>query len=255
MLCVTVDVEDFHEGMAVLGHPVPRVDAGRGDLEGLVDQLERAPSHPKITLFVVAEYVRRNSGVLGELAQLASSGHEVACHGLDHGRLPERGLVEWLAEGRKLLEDLLQTSVDGFRSPRFDVPAHGDLKRFREEIAEAGYHYVSDAHLLGGKSHVKELPVLSWLGVPLGGGSYQRVLPKWFVASAALRARQPAVFYYHSYDFDGTVPRARTVRSLAVARQVLLRERIPTVFANLVGRLGSATCSYALGGIDARTEG
>ena len=34
-LCMTVDVEDFYEGMAVLGHDVPRRDLGPGVASGL----------------------------------------------------------------------------------------------------------------------------------------------------------------------------------------------------------------------------
>ncbi len=67
--------------------------------------------------------------------------------------------------------------VTGFRSPRFDLPPHGDLARYRDELAEAGYEYVSDARHLGAGSPVREAPVMSWRGVRLGGGSYQRLLP------------------------------------------------------------------------------
>ena len=39
-VCVTVDVEDFYDGMAVLGHDVARPPAARG-LGGLASLLER----------------------------------------------------------------------------------------------------------------------------------------------------------------------------------------------------------------------
>ncbi len=68
-----------------------------------------------------------------ELAGLAAQGHELASHGPDHGRLPDDPgtLLEWLRRGRTMLEDLVQLPVQGFRSPRFDVPPGLGLARYR----------------------------------------------------------------------------------------------------------------------------
>lgn len=244
MLCVTVDVEDFYEGMAVLGHPLEQRSNGKG-LGGLLDQLSSASPSARITLFVVAEYAKRDKRLQLELAELSAAGHEIACHGPDHGSLPERELVAWLTKGRETLEELFQVQIAGFRSPRFDLPEHGDLSRYREELAEAGYRYVSDSYRLGEDSAVREAQVLSWRGVPIGGGSYQRLIPRGLVASAIARSPSPAVVYYHSYDFDGTLPPSRVIRSPALARQILFRERISTVYSMLIGRFGSEICEGA----------
>ena len=112
-------------------------------------------------------------------------------------------------------------------------------------MAEAGYDYVSDAACLGPASALRELPVLSWRGVHVGGGSYQRLLPMAAVTQAVTRHPGPAVLYYHSYDFDGTVPGVREVRSAALAKQVLGRRRIATIFQDLTRRFGSETCRHA----------
>lgn len=92
---------------------------------------------------------------------------------------------------------------------------------------------------------MREAPVLSWRGVPIGGGSYQRLFPTVLVASAIARSPLPAVIYYHSYDFDGTLPPTRVIRSAALARQLLFRERVSRVYASLIGRFGSETCAGA----------
>ncbi|HUY22810.1 MAG TPA: DUF3473 domain-containing protein [Acidimicrobiales bacterium] len=241
-VCVTVDVEDFYDGMAVLGHHVARPPGARSGLAPLLERLDAQPSKPKVTLFVVANYA---PAVRGDLAAFAAAGHEIASHGPDHGRLPTSGVVEWLRTGRQMLEDLLGVPVRGFRSPRFDVPAHGGLPRYRDELAAAGYQYVSDASRLGTRSPVCEVPVLSWRGLRVGGGSYQRLLPFSAVAAAAQRCRGPAVLYYHSYDFDGTLPGPGAMRSPMLARQLLGRGRIAPIVWRLTERFGSETCVHA----------
>jgi Domain of unknown function (DUF3473)/Polysaccharide deacetylase len=244
--CMTVDVEDFHEGMAVLRQSLVRPEESRFDLGRLASGLEAAPTAPKITLFVVAGHAERRASVRSALRELDAAGHEIASHGPDHGRFPESEVVPWLRKGREMLEEMFGIRVRGFRSPRFDMAPHGDLIRYREELAEAGYEYVSDTHLLGTRSAVKEAPVLSWRGLRVGGGSYQRLMPLGAVAAAMKRSRDPAVLYYHSYDFDQTVPGIGSVRSVAMTRQVLGRKRIARVFSSIAGRFGSQTCSDAI---------
>ena len=243
-VCATVDVEDFYEGMAVLGAPVAEARRRPGDgLTSLLGELVAASSKPKITLFVVGGYAAR---LREPLSAFAAAGHEIASHGADHGRLPATGLVDWLRRGRDVLEQVLQVPVRGFRSPRFDVPDAG-LPAYRAALAEAGYSYVSDASRLGPDSPVVELPVLAWRGVRVGGGSYQRFLPGALVASAVARSEHPAVVYYHSYDFDGSLPGFGAVRSTALAKQLVARGRIRGEFRRLTARFGSRTCSDVAG--------
>jgi hypothetical protein len=250
-LCVSIDVEDWYDGMVVLGHDLPRPSGLMSGLGGLTELLETVTPRRacKVTLFVVGNYVER---VMPELARLASAGHEIASHGPDHGRVPTVGmsLQEWLVTGREKLEQALQVPVRGFRSPRFDLPTGMSLQAYRDELAEAGFDYVSDTCVLGPQSPVAELPVLRVARLPLGGGSYQRLLP----AAAVVRALAPSiaspagrsVLYYHSYDFGATLPRAG--RSAAVAKQVIGRRRIPTILSSVLDRYGSRTCVAAARG-------
>jgi peptidoglycan/xylan/chitin deacetylase (PgdA/CDA1 family) len=238
-VCLTIDVEDFYEGLAVLGEEMAKPPGIEEKLDRLVDALGTEQSAPKVTLFVVG---RHAPSVLPSLIAFASAGHEIASHGPDHGRLPADGLVGWLRSGRQMLEDLLQVPVRGFRSPRFDLPPHGDLSRYRDEIAEAGYDYVSDASRLDEGSPVREAPVMAWRGVRLGGGSYQRAVPYAALNSVIRRFAGTAVCYYHSYDFDGTTPGLKAVRSALLAREVIGRARIEPIFMRLARRFGSETC-------------
>jgi len=239
-VCLTIDVEDWYDGMAVLGHPVPRPPGTGSGLGRLLSILE--PHDVRVTLFTVGNYA---ATVLGELRELLAAGHEIASHGPDHGRLPEdpKALVGWLRRGRQMLEDELQTPIRGFRSPRFDVPASMDLASYRTLVAEAGFGYTSDTSSMDGAPAVAELPVLMRGRLPIGGGSYQRLLPRSMVDASVRASPTPAVCYYHSYDFGTTLPPLRSVRTLAVAKQVVVRKRIATTFERLLTTYGSKACS------------
>ena len=241
--CLTVDVEDFYEGMHTLGHDVEPPAVRRPGVASLTQLLESRSA--RITLFVVG----RHAAASGEpLRALAAAGHEIASHGPDHGRVPSGGsaLADWLRNGREMVEDVVGVPVRGFRSPRFDIPQDLSVLAFREAVAQAGFTYVSDRSLAGAQSPVAELPVAVRWRVPIGGGSYQRLMPRRAVAMLVRGSPQPCVLYYHSYDFGRELPPLSAARSTALVAQVLGRSRIAPAFERLLEELGSRTCSEAL---------
>ncbi len=243
-VCLTVDVEDWYDGMAVLGEDVRRPDGASSGLEDLASLLDTAGGRTStLTLFVVGNYA---PSVRAELVDLAARGHEIASHGPDHGRLPGQpaDLVDWLRRGRAEVEDVVQQPVRGFRSPRFDIPPAMGLARYRESVAEAGFEYVSDTSLLGRGSPVRELPVLASHGIPIGGGSYQRLFPTAVTSAVVDRATGPAVLYYHSYDFGASLPSTTSIRSLAMAKQLVGRGRVRGTFSQILSRYGSKACVH-----------
>ena len=245
-VCVTVDVEDWYDGMAEVGHALPPPASAPSGLEALRALLTATPD-ARLTLFVVGKYCAE---VAADLGALAASGHEVASHGPNHAVPPEapEALEDWLRRGREMAEDAVGRPVTGFRSPRFRIPAVG-LARYRDILASAGYGYVSDQHRLGSASPVKELPVFRWRRLPLGGGSYQRLLPKGSVKPFLSAQREPAVLYYHSYDFGVPLPSPRASRSPAVLKQVVGRGRIPAVVREVLSEYGSISCAEAADGV------
>jgi hypothetical protein len=248
--CFTVDVEDWYDGIAELGHQTSTPTTGPSGLEALGRLLETTPGQgtSRLTLFVVGKYAHQ---VGDDLRQLAAGGHELASHGPDHGWPPEDPikLEDWLRRGRMMVEDVAGSPVEGFRSPRFDVPASMGLDAYREILARAGFTYVSDRHFLGAASPVRELPVFRWKGLPLGGGSYQRLLPRKSLGPLLHRSKPPTVLYYHSYDFGVSLPSPWSTRSPAVLKQVVARDRIPTIFSHLLQSVGSTSCLEAARGL------
>jgi hypothetical protein len=244
--CLTVDVEDFYEGMQALGHDVAPPAIQRSGVAALAELLAGRPD--SITLFVVGRHAR-DAG--DSLRALAASGHEIASHGPDHGRLPTTVamLTDWLRRGRDMVQDVVGTTVHGFRPPRFEVPRGIGVAAFREAIAAAGFTYVSDTSRIGPASPVAELPVLRRWDLSIGGGSYQRVLPRRLVAGLVSGAPEPCVLYYHSYDFGHELPSLMSARSVRVASQLAARPRAGSMFEFLLSRLGSRTCAEAIDAI------
>ena len=245
-VCVTVDVEDWYDGMAELGHVVPtpaRSPSGLAALQKLLAGADTA----RLTLFVVGKYCVEWAD---DLRTFVAGGHEVASHGPDHGSPPQDAVLldDWLRRGREMTEDVIQRPVTGFRSPCFRIPGVG-LERYRDILAAAGFGYVSDRHVLGARSPVKELPVLRWRRLPLGGGSYQRLLPRRALRASLGPQSTPTVLYYHSYDFGVPLPSPLSTRSPAVLKQVVGRDRIPGVVRYVLARAGSVTCSEVAGGV------
>ncbi len=242
-LCLTVDVEDWYDGMAEVGHVIAG-PSGPSGLEALRELLATTPTPApvRLTLFVVGKYCAE---VGRELSALAADGHELASHGPDHGVPPEapERLEDWLRRGREMVEDVAQQPVRGFRSPRFRVPQSMTLDRYREALAAAGFEYVSDRHCLGAGSAVRELPVFQWNRVPLGGGSYQRLLPRAGLRPVLQEHSRPTVLYYHSYDFGVALPSPWSTSSPAVLKQVVGRARIPGIVRHLLVKGGSVSCA------------
>lgn len=249
--CVTVDVEDFEDGMEVLGRD--SLGGGGIRLGDLIDTLaETGPdgTERRLTFFVVGRFA---ASVGHQLRELAAAGHEVASHGPDHGRPPpDPGELEsWLRQGREMVEDVVRQPVTGFRTPRFDRPSSMTLDAYRDAIGRAGFAYVSD-DWAPPRPHpvVVDLPVTRAAGFRLGGGSYQRMLPRRVVSAMIARCPSPAVLYYHSYDFSWSdLPPVTASRSLLEVRQLALRRRVRPVFVDVLRRFGSRPCREVADGL------
>jgi peptidoglycan/xylan/chitin deacetylase (PgdA/CDA1 family) len=76
-----------------------------------------------------------------EIAPLADDGHEIASHTHTHRHLSEISAAdrqEELVESKRLLEEICDTEVRGFRAPSFDI-----ADDHFEMLADAGYGYDS----------------------------------------------------------------------------------------------------------------
>jgi polysaccharide deacetylase family protein (PEP-CTERM system associated) len=208
-LLFSVDLEDAGLGGAPLAA-----------LTGLyLDFLERHGAHA--TFFTVGDVARAHPALIRRIAE---AGHEIACHSDRHLPLDDQGPASFRDDLRRNMEALHAAGageIRGYRAPFFSL-----VERTRwayEILAELGFLYSSS--VLPGRSPlygwlgfgdeprtihgVLELPVtllpFPWLGLPMAGGVYFRVLPEWLLAKAWRERRRRGgsiAGYFHPYDLD-----------------------------------------------------
>jgi polysaccharide deacetylase family protein (PEP-CTERM system associated) len=221
---LTIDLEDWHQllGRRLTGEIGPSSAAVERCTHRLLDMLGEAGVHA--TFFVVGVLARARPELVREVAR---RGHEIGSHTHSHRliySLERDDFRDEMTGARKALQDLTGQPIIGFRAPEFSV---GRLDHWCFDVlAEVGFEYdssvvpvrarygIPDAptrpfviETLSGS--IAEFPLASWqVGskrVPMAGGTYWRLLPRWFLNRAIReldRAKIPAVLYFHPYEFS-----------------------------------------------------
>ena len=231
---LTFDVEEyFHaEAFARVLRPEEwptlesRVTRSTGRLLDILDR-ERV----RATFFVLGWVAERHPGLVREIASL---GHEIACHGYGHRMIqhPSRPDFERdVTRAKRALEDAIGRAVLGYRAPTFSV-MRATLWSL-DVLLETGFRYdssifpvvhdrygIPDAprfpHRLKAPSgaEIAEFPMstMTLLGrrLPVAGGGYFRLFPYRVTRRAIARIngeRQPAMVYLHPWEIDPDQPR------------------------------------------------
>jgi polysaccharide deacetylase family protein (PEP-CTERM system associated) len=169
-------------------------------------------------------------GKIGEkypelIKEIVAKGHEIACHSYDHTPIDKQGKENFRADLDKNIAALLRAGageIKGFRAPVFSLTKNSEWAH--SILKEAGITYSSSVlpaknPLYGwenfGENYKKldngliEIPMtvgsFGPMRVPIAGGVYFRVLPRFFVFSAIknrLAQGQPVLSYFHPYDID-----------------------------------------------------
>jgi len=192
----------------------------------------QSTSTPKATFFLLGWVAESLPNLV---AHIAERGHEVASHGYNHvllTKMPVSVLKKDLTDSRNLLEDIVGKPVTGFRAPSFSIN-----DRLLSAVAETGFRYDSSYNSfslnrrygrLSFNGHPKigiahrmsddfyELPIsnLNLFGtvLPLGGGSYFRLLPFSLFkkgVSAIIEKDYAYLFYMHPWEIDPGQPRVK----------------------------------------------
>jgi polysaccharide deacetylase family protein (PEP-CTERM system associated) len=174
------------------------------------------------TFFVVSDVAEAYPSLIEEIA---SEGHEVACHGYRHVPLDQQSAEDFKRDTALAIEVLLKTGakrVEGIRAPVFSMT---EATQDRYPIMEAlGFTYSSsvlparnplygwrafgtDARRVG--TRLVEIPMsvarVGPLTVPLAGGIYFRNLPERLITRRAKQYQRsgiPMSGYFHPYDID-----------------------------------------------------
>ena len=238
----TVDVEEYFQ-VSAFEKIVSRDDwdamPSRVE-EQTRELLEMMARHGALgTFFVLGWVAERHPGLVRDIA---SAGHEVASHGMDHRRVTTLDQASFRAsvrESKEILERVTGLEVKGFRAPSFSIVPGGEWAL--DILVQEGYAYDSSlfpvrrrgyGYPRGGRDPYRiecpsgeliEMPPLTlrrWgLNLPAAGGGYLRLLPP-FLMRAAIRSsearRAPATLYIHNWEIDPEQPRLEVRRLTAV---------------------------------------
>jgi len=237
-ILLSFDFEDWHqlvhrglgqEDWDTRGRALERQTAAIFDL---LDELGA-----KATFFVLGLTAERYP----DLARaISAKGHDLACHGYDHRRVPTQSRDEFRADVERcaeLVEQLTGKRPVGYRAPAFSITR--ETPWAYDVLAELGFRYDSSQYdspripqrigdvprtpyrlELDGGREIWEYPVTVWpvrgRSVPMGGGAYWRALPT-SVLRRALREvtaeNAYPVLYFHPYELDPQPLRAQLPES------------------------------------------
>jgi polysaccharide deacetylase family protein (PEP-CTERM system associated) len=179
------------------------------------------------TFFLLGESIIHCPDIV---AEIANRGHEIACHGHCHKPVMQLSPDEFRRDVESALDAILRVSPNrpiGYRAPFFSI--NKNCIWALEILSNLGFTYDSSLHdspkiperikpipqhpftlELPSGNELKEFPIslfrFSGFNLPIGGGTYWRVLPQFFLRFAlrSLIKRNPTspVLYFHPYEFD-----------------------------------------------------
>ncbi|HEX4947047.1 MAG TPA: XrtA system polysaccharide deacetylase, partial [Blastocatellia bacterium] len=181
--------------------------------------------------FFVLGYVAEQHPQL--IRQIAQAGHEVACHSYFHrlvySQTPEEFRSD-LRDAKHRLEDLIGTSVIGYRAPSYSITAQSLWAL--DILIEEGFRYDSSIfpvhhdrygmpnaerfpHLLHRSTgEIIEFPPstvrIGKTNFPISGGGYFRLYPYWLFRRGWQRINrreaEAAIFFLHPWEVDPDQP-------------------------------------------------
>lgn len=233
-LLLSIDFEDWHQlvhraaGVAEWDVAGPALERQTHALLDLLDELGA-----KATFFFLGITARRYPALVTEIA---GRGHEPACHGFAHERVYAQSRDEFardLESGARLVEELTGRRPVTYRAPAFSI--NRETLWAYDVLAEHGFRFDTSQYdspkipnrigcipetpyrlALDSGRELWELPVavtrVRGRVLPIGGGSYWRLLPTAAIAHGLRTAQETnpfPVLYFHPYEFDPEPLRAR----------------------------------------------
>lgn len=226
---LTFDVEDWYQALDIpsvrWASFERRLSVG---LEFILDTL--AAWRVRATFFVLGMTAREHPDWVRRIAE---AGHELGTHGWSHTPIYRQSPEQFRCELRRslqTLQDLTGQPIGGHRAAMFSITARSVWAL--AELAAAGLRYDSSIFPIHNYRYgmpqaqrfphrisacgLWELPIstaqLARLNLPFGGGFYMRFWPypfvRWAIRSLN-RQGQPAVVYFHPWEFDAQQPRLR----------------------------------------------
>ncbi len=242
-LLLSIDFEDWNQIVdRLLGHPSwdTANKAFPGQVEALMALFESLGV--SATFFVLGMTAKNYPSLV---AEIVARGHEVASHGFAHeavyAQSPEV-FRDDLQAGVEVIERITGKRPTGYRAPMYSLTR--SCVHALETLCDLGFTYDSSQFDSRGHSgsiapvssapfvmrlpsgrELWEVPMptvrLGGMRLPVGGGSYWRVLPKAVLARALreLSAAAPAALYFHPYEFGPAALKPTAIPSETIGQR------------------------------------
>jgi polysaccharide deacetylase family protein (PEP-CTERM system associated) len=179
----------------------------------------------KATFFVLAELAEKYPSII---KRIYDKGHEIACHGYNHGLVNEKSVDEFVLElikAKKILEDIIDDKIYGYRAPCFSLTNDTLSKLYSLGFRyDSSYIKFTDHKLYSEldmtkykrlnsillKSEDKEffefqIPTtrINKFNIPISGGGYLRIIPFVvfrFLFKFELNRRNEYLLFLHPFE-------------------------------------------------------
>jgi len=232
---LTIDIEDYFMVSAFSGV------VSFGDWKSYESRVEKATADVlallgghdlKATFFILGWVAEHHPAIVREIA---SNGHEIACHGYNHRLAYDLSRDEFREDIRKskgIIEGISGMPVRGYRAPSYSITRESMWAL--DVLIEEGFAYDSSIFPIhhdrygypdfsrfavnldrDGVGNILELPLstvrLFGKNIPIAGGGYLRMFPikflEWGIRYLNKTERQPAIIYFHPWELDTGQPR------------------------------------------------
>jgi len=179
-----------------------------------------------MTVFVVADVAQENADLIRKIASL---GHEIACHGESHElvyNLSNEEFRSMILNSKKILEDIIQKPVIGYRAPCFsmeneklkilydlDFIYDASLIKFEDHklynvMDMKAFNQIESLIYKKNNNYEFETPTVKIFGksIPISGGGYFRLFPLWLTKLLMRKYWEKEnnfIFYIHPFEVVG----------------------------------------------------
>lgn len=254
---IGIDVEDWYH-LDYLTSKEKKIDLSMLDgFERILQILNQ--NDCKATLFVVGEIINL---MKLKILEASNHGYEIGCHGYTHKRpllMSNNEFVYEITKTKKILENLINKKVYGFRAPCFSLDrmkldllfkndynydsSKMDFKHHKlyGKLDLNGFiQYEKNIHVLSKSNKIEfQLPTTKFLNqtIPFSGGGYIRLLPlyllKKFVKEKEINS-EPIFMYLHPFEFSKKNIDFSKLSKKNYFRMNIGRKSLPDKFNNLI---------------------
>ena len=200
-------------------------------LDTLLDFL--ASNNIKATFFILGSVAQKFKSLVNDIIK---NGHEVASHGMSHNinyEMSFSNLRSDIKQSKKVLEDISQTEIFGYRAPCFSIE-----ERLFEILNELNFKYDSSLNISSCNSRYGKLQGLNSNDIdpfylkkydltefplpvfqmnnfyfPISGGGFGRLTPRYlweFLIKEFFKNHDYLVLYLHPWEIDPNIPKIKT---------------------------------------------